>query len=156
MEPKLSILYFLKERTLGNRRGSNTIHMLFILCSFQAWRIYYPPCIQSTNLPYHSDFTTVNSAHFYSSLTNSPGWALKRSPGAEHSVEANLKAPSVSHHSLWHHWPPLFYYMVTWFVPRTPCAADAVRLRSSRAFYCYFLLHPHHSRWTSWYSSVLV
>ena len=43
----------------------------------------------------------------------------------------------------------------------TPCAADAVRLRSSRAFYCakycclYFLPHPHHSRWTSWYSSVL-
>ena len=51
--------------------------------------------------------------------------------------------------------------MVTWFLPRTLCAADAVRLRSSRAFDCakycrlYFLPHPHHSRWTSWYSSVL-
>ena len=51
--------------------------------------------------------------------------------------------------------------MVTWFLSRTPCAADAVRLRSSRAFHCvkycclYFLPHPHYSRWTSWYSSVL-
>ena len=38
--------------------------------------------------------------------------------------------------------------MVTWFLPRTPCAADADGLRGSRAFYCakyyylFFCLTP--------------
>ena len=121
--------------------------------------VVYPPCIQVSRLQWRGAFTSVSELTLNQEHLNTRTINAYAVPSIQ--LRQNLKAPSVSHHSLWRHWPPLFYHMVRWFLPRTPCAADAVRLRSSRAFYCakycclYFLPYPHHSRWTSWFSSVL-